>query len=63
MDTLKQIWLYTLLRAEVARDEDRDRGEVSATTIIWAAAMIAVAVAVSAMLVGKIQAKSDSISF
>jgi hypothetical protein len=63
MDTLKQIWLYTLLRAEVARDDDRDRGEVSATTIIWAAAMIAVAVAVSAMLVGKIQAKSDSISF
>ena len=63
MDTLKQIWLYTLLRAQVARDEDRDRGEVSATTIIWAAAMIAVAVAVSALLVGKIQAKSDSISF
>ena len=63
MDTLKQIWLYTLLRAEAARDDDRDRGEVSATTIIWAAAMIAVAVAVSAMLVGKIQAKSDSISF
>jgi len=63
MDTLKQIWLYTLLRAQVAHDEDRDRGEVSATTIIWAAAMIAVAVAVSALLVGKIQAKSDSISF
>jgi hypothetical protein len=63
MDTLKQIWLYTLLRTQVARDEDRDRGEVSATTIIWAAAMIAVAVAVSALLVGKIQAKSDSISF
>ena len=63
MDTLKQIWLYTLLRAQVSRDEDRDRGEVSATTIIWAAAMIAVAVAVSALLVGKIQAKSDSISF
>ena len=63
MDTLKQIWLYTLLRAQVAWDEDRDRGEVSATTIIWAAAMIAVAVAVSALLVGKIQAKSDSISF
>ena len=61
MDTLKQIWLYTLLRTQVARDEDR--GEVSATTIIWAAAMIAVAVAVSALLVGKIQAKSDSISF
>ena len=63
MDTLKQIWLYTLMRTQVARDEDRDRGEVSATTIIWAAAMIAVAVAVSALLVGKIQAKSDSISF
>ena len=61
MDTMKQIWLYTLLRAQLAWDEDRDRGEVSATTIIWAAALIAVAV--SAFLVGKIQAKSNSIQF
>jgi hypothetical protein len=62
-NTLKQIWIYTLLRAQGSWDDDRDRGEVSATTIIWAAAMIAVAVAVSAFLVGKIQAKSNSISF
>ena len=40
MDTLKQIWLYPLLRAQVSQDEDRDRGEVSATTIIWAAAPV-----------------------
>ena len=63
MDTMKQIWLYALLRTQLAWDDDRDRGEVSATTIIWAAALIAVAVAVSAFLVGKIQAKSDSIQF
>ena len=63
MDTMKQIWLYALARTQLAWDEDRDRGEVSATTIIWAAALIAVAVAVSAFLVGKIQAKSNSIQF
>jgi hypothetical protein len=63
MGTMKQTWEYTLARLELAREDDRDRGEVSATTVIWAAALIAVAVAVSAALVGKIQAKTDSISF
>lgn len=63
MDTLKQIWFYALLRTQASWDADRERGEVSATTIIWAAALIAVAVAVSTFLVGKIQAKSDSIQF
>lgn len=63
MDPLKQIWLYALARTQASWDHDRERGEVSATTIIWAAALIAVAVAVSTLLVGKIQAKSNSIQF
>jgi len=63
MDTITQIWQYALLRLTVARDDDADRGEVSATTIIWAAALVLVALGVSALLVSKIQAKADSINF
>jgi hypothetical protein len=63
MDPLKQLWQFALMRAEVARQADRERGEVSATTIIWAAALIAVAVAVSALLVSKINNKANSINF
>jgi hypothetical protein len=60
MNDMMQIWQYAMARMELSKD---DRGEVSATTVIWAAALVAVAVAVSALLVGKIQGKADSISF
>ncbi len=60
MDTITQIWQYALMRFELEHD---DRGEVSATTVIWAAALVVVALGVSALLVSKIQAKADSIDF
>lgn len=63
MDTISQLWQYAWLRLTVAHHDDRDRGEVSATTVIWAAALVLVALSVSALLVGRIQAKADSISF
>ncbi len=63
MNPFTQIWQYAVLRLNVAHDADRDRGEVSATTVIWAAALVLVALSVSALLVGRIQAKADSISF
>ena len=63
MSTYRQILQYARMRAELSAAEDRERGEVSTTTIIWAAALVAVAVAVSAALVKKIQDKSDGISF
>lgn len=60
MDTMMQIWQYAFARFSMERD---DRGEVSATTVIWAAALVVVALGVSALLVSKIQAKADSINF
>jgi hypothetical protein len=63
MSTVQQILHYALLRVRVAHDDDLDRGEVSATTIIWAAALVLVALSVSALLVSKITSKADSISF
>jgi hypothetical protein len=55
-----QIVQYALIRVRGSQVEDC--GEVSATTVIWAAALIAVAVLVSVALVGKIQSKADGIS-
>jgi hypothetical protein len=63
MSYVKQLWQFALVRVRVSRQLDRERGEVSATTIIWAAALIAVAVAVSALLVGKINNKAKGINF
>ncbi|MEZ5219629.1 MAG: hypothetical protein R2705_23170 [Ilumatobacteraceae bacterium] len=61
MNDILPIWQYAVMRFELAQHDDR--GEVSATTVIWAAALVAVALAVSAILVGKIQSKANSISF
>ena len=58
MSTYRQILEYARMRAELSAAEDGERGEVSTTTIIWAAALVLVAVAVSAALVQKIQAKA-----
>jgi hypothetical protein len=63
MNPFQQILLFAQAGLALSRAEDKERGEISTTTIIWAAALVLVAVAVSKVLVDKIQAKSDSISF
>lgn len=60
MEHLTQLLQYTWIRFTGSHD---DQGEVSATTVIWAAALVLVALSVSALLVGRIQAKADSIAF
>ena len=63
MSYVQQLIHFVVMRVQVSRQLDRERGEVSATTIIWAAALIAVAVAVSALLVSKINNKANGINF
>jgi hypothetical protein len=63
MNPFQQILLFAQAGLSLSRSKDDERGEISTTTIIWAAALVLVAVAVSTALVTKIQAKSDSISF
>ncbi len=63
MSYVQQLIHFAVIRVQVSRQLDREHGEVSATTIIWAAALIAVAVAVSALLVSKINNKANGINF
>jgi hypothetical protein len=63
MNPFQHMLMFVQAGLSISRAQDDERGEVSTTTIIWAAALVIVAVAVSAALVGKIQAKSNSISF
>lgn len=63
MDQCTQLWKYVALRLALSRHADDERGEVSATTVIWAAALVLAALAVSALLVDKIRAKANSIDF
>lgn len=55
-----QLMQYALLRVRVSRDDAR--GEVSATTIVWAAVLIGLAVTLAGVLKGKIEGKADTIN-
>ena len=60
---VKQLLQFAVIRVQVSRQLDASAARCSATTIIWAAALIAVAVAVSALLVGKINNKANGLNF
>ncbi len=51
-----QLLQYLLLRTRVAHAEDH--GEVSATTVIWAAVLITAAIAAGIIVVQKIEEKA-----
>jgi hypothetical protein len=63
MNPFQQMILFARAGLALSRAEDRERGEVTTTTIIWAAALVLVAAAVSVALVEKIKTRSDSINF
>ncbi len=62
MDTFRQMWEYYALRWSAQRDLDRDRGEVSATTIVLAAALIALALSVGVIISDKVRNKANSLN-
>jgi hypothetical protein len=61
MTALSSIWTYYLIRFQASRDADHDRGEVSATTVVLAAALIALAIAVGVIITNKVSNKANSI--
>ncbi|MFM8856541.1 MAG: hypothetical protein ACKOI2_04935 [Actinomycetota bacterium] len=61
MDTFRQIWEYYAIRLVAQRDLDCDRGEVSATTIVLAAALIALALSVGVIITDKVRNKANSL--
>ncbi|MFM8600661.1 MAG: hypothetical protein ACKORY_09600 [Actinomycetota bacterium] len=58
MSIISQMREYYTVRFLASRENDRDRGEVSATTIVMAAALVGLALAVSAIITSKVRDKA-----
>lgn len=61
MSTMRQTAAYYWIRFTASREADRQRGEVSATTVVMAAALIALAIAVGATLSARVRAKANQL--
>jgi hypothetical protein len=57
----RQCFDYYRTRFQVSRDSDRERGEVSATTVVMAAALVALAITVSAIISTRVREKANSL--
>jgi hypothetical protein len=62
MNDLVPIWTYYAIRFRASLDGDRDRGEVSATTVVLAAALIALAIAVGVIITNRVSEKANTIN-
>ncbi|MEO7398314.1 MAG: hypothetical protein ABIW84_07110 [Ilumatobacteraceae bacterium] len=62
MSALIPIWTYYLIRYQASADRDDDRGEVSATTVVLAAALIALAIAVGVIITTRVSDKANTIN-
>ena len=57
-----QMFHYMLIRFLAQRELDRDRGEVSATTVVMAAALIALAITVGAIITTRVTGKANTLN-
>ncbi|MEY2711582.1 MAG: hypothetical protein RL487_1365 [Actinomycetota bacterium] len=62
MSVIKQMHQYYRIRYLASRERDRERGEVSATTIVMAAALVALAIAVSTIITTKVRDKATNLN-
>jgi hypothetical protein len=62
MQHFKQLWQYYTIRLQASREIDLDRGEVSATTVVLAAALIALAISVGVIVSGKVRDKANDLN-
>ena len=61
MTSLQQIWQFYWIRFTASAENDADCGEVSATTVVMAAALIALAIVVGATITSRVRDKADSL--
>lgn len=61
MNHFRQMWEYYSIRFRASRDADRDRGEVSATTVVLAAALVALAISVGVIITNKVRDKANDL--
>ena len=62
MEHFKQLWQYYNIRLQASRETYRDRGEVSATTVVLAASLIALAISVGVIVSGKVRDKANDLN-
>ena len=62
MENFKQLWQYYTICLQASQESDRDRGEVSATTVVMAAALIGLAISVGVIVSGKVSTKANSLN-
>jgi len=61
MSHTRQLWQYYITRFRSSLANDHDRGEVSATTVVMAAALIALALFVGATITSRVRDKANSL--
>lgn len=61
MTQFRQLWDYYSIRLAASREVDQDTGEVSATTVVLAAALIALAISVGVIITNKVRDKANSL--
>jgi hypothetical protein len=58
---LQEYWVHVVTRWRAAVADDRERGEVSTTTVILTFILAGLAIAVGGIIVAKVTAKANSI--
>ena len=62
MSEIRQMFQYYKIRFDASRERDLDRGEVSATTVVMAAALVALAIAVGGIISTRVRDKANSLN-
>ena len=59
---MKDLTRYYWIRYTASRERDGERGEVSATTVVMAAALVALAISVGAIISTRVREKANSLN-
>jgi len=62
MSITRQMFQYYRIRLDASREMDRERGEVSATTVVMTAALVALAITVGAIISARVRDKANSLN-
>lgn len=62
MSITRQMFQYYHIRLDASREMDRERGEVSATTVVMTAALVALAITVGAIISARVRDKANSLN-
>ena len=62
MSITRQMFQYYQIRLDASREMDRERGEVSATTVVMTVALVALAITVGAIISARVRDKANSLN-